>query len=56
MAKDYYNYNIDILQFKRLSELNEKTISICTYVDVRGEKHQYRLIILEQRHGLMQGL
>ena len=25
MAKDYYNYNIDILQFKRLSELNEKT-------------------------------
>ena len=32
VAKDYYNYNIDILQFKRLSELNEKTICTLTFV------------------------
>ena len=50
LAKDCYNYNIDILAIQE-TKCIESEDYIIVYVDDNGDKHQYRLIIFEQKHG-----
>ena len=49
LAKDCYNYNIDILAIQETKCIESEDIIV--YVDDNGDKHQYRLIIFEQKHG-----